>query len=230
MVKVQAKQLLLLLLISLFLLISACENNSVNNTPNTTPSPAATNTSATPNPTENYKVDEEVAVLQTDVGRIVIEFFPNEAPKHVENFKKLAKEGFYDGLAFHRVIPGMIIQGGDPNTKAGPVETWGMGQPTQTTVPAEFNDHKHIRGIVSAARRGNDINSATSQFFICEAPKPDWDKQYTIYGRVVEGMNVVDIIANSPTTPGTERPAEKITIQKVTLDKRANYPATPIYK
>lgn len=227
MFRVKAKQLFCLLFLSLCVLVSACENNSVNKAPNT--STPATN-STNPASSDNYKIDDEVAVLQTDVGRIVIEFFPGEAPKHVENFKKLAKEGFYDGLAFHRVIPNMIIQGGDPNTKSGPVETWGMGKPDQPTVQAEFNTHKHTRGIVSAARRGNDVNSATSQFFICEAPKPEWDGQYTIFGRVVEGMNVVDIIANSPTTPGTERPSEKITMQKVTLDKRANYPATPSYK
>jgi cyclophilin family peptidyl-prolyl cis-trans isomerase len=175
------------------------------------------------------KIDDEVAVLETDMGRIVIEFFPGDAPKHVENFKKLTREGFYDGTAFHRVIPNVIVQGGDPNSRSNPEETWGMGQPDQQTVPAEFNARKHLRGIVSAARRGNDINSATSQFFICESPKPDWDGQYSVYGRVVQGMNVVDIISNSPTVEGTERPLEKITIKKAFLDKRSNF-ATPEYK
>jgi peptidyl-prolyl cis-trans isomerase B (cyclophilin B) len=179
---------------------------------------------------QSDKVDNEVAVLETDMGKIVIEFFPGDAPKHVENFKKLTKEGFYDGTAFHRVIPNVIIQGGDPNSKSGPPETWGMGQPDQATVPAEFNARKHLRGIVSAARRGDDVNSATSQFFICERPKPEWDGQYSAYGKVVEGMNVVDIIANSPTAEGTERPVEKVVIKRAYLDKRSNFGPTPEYK
>jgi peptidyl-prolyl cis-trans isomerase B (cyclophilin B) len=176
------------------------------------------------------KIDDEVAIIETEHGRIVIEFFPGDAPKHVENFKKLTREGFYDGLAFHRVIAGMIIQGGDPNSKSGPPDTWGMGQPNQPTIPAEFNGRKHTRGIVSAARRGNDKNSATSQFFICERPKPDWDGQYTIFGRIVEGMNVVDIISHSPTETGTERPVDKVIMKKVSLDKRSNFPVTPSYR
>lgn len=176
------------------------------------------------------KVDDEVAVIETDMGRIVIEFFPADAPKHVENFKNLAKKQFFDGTAFHRVIPGNIIQGGDPNSKNGDPNTWGMGAPDQPTVPAEFGPLKHLRGIVSAARRGDDVNSATSQFFICLGPKPEWDRQYTVYGRVVEGINVVDIISNSPTTPGTERPTDKVTMKKVYLDKRSNYGPTPTYK
>ncbi|MEW6732575.1 MAG: peptidylprolyl isomerase [Acidobacteriota bacterium] len=177
------------------------------------------------------KIDDEAAVIETDHGRIVIEFLPGDAPKHVENFKKLAKEGFYDGTAFHRVIPNAIIQGGDPNSKSDPPSTWGMGKPNQPTVPAEFNDNKHLRGIVSAARRGNDVNSATSQFFICLRPKPEWDGQYTIFGRVVEGINVVDIISNSPlSTEFQERPFEKVTLKRVYLDKRSNYGPTPSYK
>ena len=219
MLKVQVKTLLFLLFLFLSIFALACENDT-RTTNNTTPNP---------NATPSDKVDDEVAILETDVGRIVIEFFPNEAPKHVENFKKLSKEGFYDGLAFHRIIPGVIIQGGDPNSKSGPPETWEMGQPGQATVPAEFNARPHVRGIVSAARRGNDINSATSQFFICESAKPEWNGQYTVYGRVIEGMNVVGIISNSPTQPGTERPSEKITIKKVTLDKRSNFGPTPTY-
>jgi cyclophilin family peptidyl-prolyl cis-trans isomerase len=176
------------------------------------------------------KVDDQVAVLDTDMGRIVIELFPGDAPKHVENFKKLINDHFYDGTAFHRIIANNIIQGGDPNTKTGDPNTWGMGQPNQPTVPAEFNARKHERGIVSAARRGNDVNSATSQFFICEKPKPEWDNQYSVFGRVIEGMNVVDIISNAPTVENTERPIDKITIKKATLDKRANFGATPTYR
>ncbi|KAF0249179.1 MAG: cyclophilin type peptidyl-prolyl cis-trans isomerase [bacterium] len=222
MLKVEAKKLLCLFffLSLLSFLVTGCENNQ----PNT----GATSGNKPSTPSD--KVDEEVAILETDVGRIVIEFFPGDAPKHVENFKKLSREGFYDGLAFHRVIPSVIIQGGDPSSKSGSPETWGMGQPDQPTIQAEFNARKHVRGIVSAARRGNDVNSATSQFFICERPKPDWDGQYTVYGRVVEGMNVVGIISSSPTTPGTERPAEKITIKKASVGKRSDFGPTPEYK
>jgi cyclophilin family peptidyl-prolyl cis-trans isomerase len=225
MLKIEIRKLLsLFFFLSLLgLLVTGCENNQTTNQPtpgNTTPAPS----------TPSDKVDDEVAILETDVGRIVIEFFPGDAPKHVENFKKLTKEGFYDGVAFHRIIPGVIIQGGDPNSKNGSPDTWGMGSPDQATVPAEFNARKHVRGIVSAARRGNDINSATSQFFICEGPKPEWNGQYTVYGRVIEGMNVVGIISNSPTTPGTERPSEKITIKKASLGKRSDFGPTPEYK
>lgn len=166
--------------------------------------------------------DDEVGVVETDYGRFVIEFYPKEAPHHVANFKKLAREGFYDGLAFHRVIPDQIIQGGDPNTRGSAPETWGAGQPDQPTVNAEFSDRKHLRGTVSAARRGNDINSATSQFFVCSTAKPEWDGQYSAFGRVIEGMNVVDIISRVPREQGTERPVEKVAIKSVKLVKKGS--------
>src|SRR5580693_2048678 len=115
---------------------------------------------------------DEVAVLETSYGRIVIEFYSDQAPKQVANFVELTQAGFYDGTKFHRIVgaaPNLIaIQGGDPNTVSGDPSTWGKGQPGQKTVPAEFsNTLKHVRGIVSAARKDNDKNSATSQFFIC---------------------------------------------------------------
>jgi len=172
------------------------------------------------NDTKNA-VDTEVAVIETDYGRIVFEFYPQDAPKHVANFKKLAREGFYDGTAFHRVDPQLgIIQGGDPNSKTDDVNTWGMGQPGQPTVPAEFNDRKHVRGTVAAARKGNDINSADSQFYICNKSQPAFDNQYTIFGNVIEGMNVVDIICNAPVVPNTTRPVEKVVMKKVYIINR----------
>lgn len=204
----------------LMILFAGCNNKSV----------APPSSASEPGAAPSNKIDDEAAVLETDMGRIVIEFFPGDAPKHVENFKKLVREGFYDGTAFHRLIPNMIIQGGDPNTKDKPREMWGLGKPDQPTVPAEFNARKHMRGIVSAARKGNDVNSATSQFFICERPKPDWDGQYSIFGRVVEGMNVVDIISNSPIDAETERPIEKTSIKRAYLEKRSNFGAAPEYK
>jgi peptidyl-prolyl cis-trans isomerase B (cyclophilin B) len=214
--KSQVSLLSLFILLFLLLLPTACEETE-------SPSLKSTSTEV------SNKIDDEVAVIETDMGRIVIEFFVGDAPKHTANFKKLAQSQFYDGTAFHRVIAGNIIQGGDPNSKAGDPTTWGMGAPDQVTVPAEFTARKHLRGTVSAARRGDDVNSATSQFFICLTPKPEWDRQYSAFGRVVEGINVVDIIANSPVAEGTERPTEKIVMKKVTLDKRANYGATPAY-
>ena len=114
-----------------------------------------------------------ITVMQNgaELGKMKIEMFTDIAPKHAANFDSLVTEKFYDGTAFHRVIPGFVIQGGDPNTKDKPKETWGFGDPSQTRVPAEFNSMKHTRGIISAAR-SQDPNSATSQFFICVADVP----------------------------------------------------------
>ncbi len=131
----------------------------------------------------------------TDLGTITLELFPKVAPLHVRNFDSLVSIGFYNGTTFHRVLPGSLIQGGDPNTKNGARDTWGFGDPSQRTIPAEFSDLKHVRGILSAARRLNDDNSATSQFFIMQSSRTDLDGRFTIYGQVLEGMEVVDAIA-----------------------------------
>jgi peptidyl-prolyl cis-trans isomerase B (cyclophilin B) len=131
------------------------------------------------------------------LGIINVELFPNIAPKHTRNFDSLVSTSFYDTTAFHRVIPGFVIQGGDPNSRHGPTNTWGYGQVGQPMVMAEFSAAKHVRGILSAARSSN-INSATSQFFICHANTPNLDGNYSIYGRVTSGMNFVDTIANAP--------------------------------
>ncbi|MFN3684857.1 MAG: peptidylprolyl isomerase [Fimbriimonadaceae bacterium] len=139
---------------------------------------------------------EEVGVLHTNLGRIVVRFFPDKAPKHVENFKQLAREGFYDGTRFHRVIPGFMIQGGCPNSRLPDRTLHGTGGPKHR-LKAEFNDVKHVRGILSAART-SDPNSAGSQFFIMVASAPHLDGQYTAYGEVVEGMDVVDRIVALP--------------------------------
>ncbi len=150
------------------------------------------------------------------LGDIVIELFPDIAPKHCANFDSLVAIKFYDGTAFHRVIPGFMIQGGDPNTKNDSLMArWGSGDRTQTHVPAEFNSTKHVRGILSAARRGNDINSATSQFFICVDEASSLDGDYTAYGRVLSGMEVADAIVNTPRN-SRDRPDVKVvmTIRK----------------
>lgn len=140
---------------------------------------------------------DDVAVLSTSFGDIVIDFKDNVAPQTVDNFKKLANSGFYDGTLFHRIIPGFVIQGGDPNTISGSRDTWGIGDPGYTILP-EFSDLKHKKYIVSMAR-GQDINSAGSQFFIMLGDAPWLDGQYTIFGEVISGKEVVDKIASLET-------------------------------
>jgi peptidyl-prolyl cis-trans isomerase B (cyclophilin B) len=170
------------------------------------------------------ETDDEVAVLETSYGRIVIEFLPKVAPKHVENFKNLAREGFYDGTRFHRIVKDknkvFAVQGGDPNTINGDPSIWGQGQKGQRTVAAEPSKLKHARGIVSAARKSDDVNSATSQFFICVATQPGFDGQYSIFGHVIEGMNVVDSIARAPTEAKSERPIDPVVVNRAYVVKR----------
>ena len=157
-----------------------------------------------------------VATIETDFGQIKIQLDGATAPKHVENFKKLAREGFYDGLLFHRVVPGLLIQGGDPNTRSDNPDTWGLGAPGQPTIEAEFSQKPFKRGVLGAARKGNDVNSATSQFFICLNDYPDWNGKYTIFGEVIEGIEVVDKIASQPTEQ-RQRPVNKVVMKKVTV-------------
>jgi len=141
--------------------------------------------------------NEEMAVITTRLGTIKIKFFPEVAPKHVESMKKLIKDKFYDGTTFHRVIPGFMIQGGDPNSKdPNARHLHGTGGPGYH-VPAEFNARSHKRGIVSMAR-AQDPDSAGSQFFICVADATFLDGQYTVFGEVVEGMDVADKIVAEP--------------------------------
>ena len=140
--------------------------------------------------TVGAKAGDDVAVLETTQGRIVFAFLPAKAPKHVENFKTLTKKGFYNGTAFHRVIPGFMIQGGDPNSKKGAQGMMGMGGPGYQ-IKAEFNDTPHVRGVVSMART-NEPDSAGSQFYIVVADSNFLDNQYTAFGRVLSGMEVAD--------------------------------------
>lgn len=137
------------------------------------------------------------AIIKTKFGDIEIEFYPDLAPRHVENFIKLAKDGFYNGTIFHRVIPGFMIQGGDPNTKDTlKKETYGQGGPGHN-VKAEFNDIPHKRGIVSMARAA-DPDSAGSQFFIVVEDSRFLDRKYTVFGQVKKGIGVADKIVNLP--------------------------------
>lgn len=159
---------------------------------------------------------KEVAVIETDKGKIVLEFFPKDAPGHVANFKKLASEGFYDGTTFHRVIPDFVIQGGDPLSKDDDRMNDGSGGPGYT-IDAEFNDRPHLKGTLSMAR-SEDPNSAGSQFFICLKPIPHLDRKYTVFGQVIEGMDVVDKIAAVPTDE-RNNPLEKMVMEKVYITK-----------
>ena len=137
------------------------------------------------------------AIIKTKFGEIEVKFFSDLAPKHVENFSKLAKEGFYNGTIFHRVIPGFMIQGGDPNTKDSlKKDSYGQGGPGYT-VKAEFSDTPHKRGIVSMAR-ANDPDTAGSQFFIVVEDSRFLDRKYTVFGEVIKGLGVADKIVNSP--------------------------------
>jgi cyclophilin family peptidyl-prolyl cis-trans isomerase len=162
--------------------------------------------------------DSEIAVLDTSMGQITIEFFPNAAPKHVENFKALAKKGFYDGVKFHRVIKGFMIQAGDPNSKDNDPSNDGAGN-AGYTLKQEFNSISHKRGIVSMARRGDSVDSASCQFFIMHRDRPELDNQYTVFGRVISGMDTVDKIAETP-TGARDNPATPVVIKKVTIEKR----------
>ena len=160
-----------------------------------------------------------LATLQTDMGDITIKFFYDKAPNHVKNFVDLAASGFYDGTMFHRVIPGFMIQGGDPLTKKpeDPRQPYGTGGNGKNMVKAEFNDTPHKRGIVSMAR-ASDPNSASSQFFIVVKDSSFLDGQYSAFGEVVSGMEAADKIANVP-RDAKDRPNTPVRIKKVVLSE-----------
>lgn len=166
--------------------------------------------------------NDEVAVIKTSEGTMVAEFWPDVAPKTVENFKTLAKKGFYNGTAFHRVIPGFMIQGGDPLTKDPSQEAmWGTGGPGYS-IKAEFNNKSHTRGVLSMAR-SNDPDSAGSQFFICHGDATQLDHQYTTFGKLIKGEDVLDKIANTPThgKGSIDRPDKRINIDSITIVPRS---------
>jgi len=136
------------------------------------------------------------AIIETSNGKIVFKLSPDVAPETVRNFKKLAESGFYNGILFHRVIPGFMIQAGDPNTKQPDKSKWGLGGPGYN-IKAEFNSRSHLRGVVSMAR-AMDPDSAGSQFFIVTTDSTFLDGQYTTFGEVIEGIEVADKIVNLP--------------------------------
>ncbi len=173
-----------------------------------------TPTAAAAQETSMSAYDNKVAEIHTTAGQIDIRFFPEVAPNHVKNFIDLANKGFYEGIKFHRVIPGFMIQVGDPNTIKGDPRTWGSGGSPQK-LKAEFNKIPHKRGIISAART-SDPNSASSQFFIVVADSGFLDNQYTVYGEVIRGMEVADKIVNAP-RDASDRPNDPTSITKVVI-------------
>jgi peptidyl-prolyl cis-trans isomerase B (cyclophilin B) len=158
---------------------------------------------------------KEVALIKTSEGEMVAEFWPDVAPKTVENFKKLAKSGFYDGTAFHRVIKGFMIQGGDPLTKDESKQSrWGTGDPGYK-IDAEFNKKSHERGVLSMAR-SQDPNSAGSQFFICHGAPKFLDGQYTAFGKLSKGDDVLEKIGTTKTQPG-DRPEKRMNVESIKI-------------
>lgn len=163
---------------------------------------------------------KEVAVFKTSEGEFVAEFWSDVAPKTVENFKKLAKQGFYDGTAFHRIIKGFMAQGGDPLTKDPAKESsWGTGDPGYK-IKAEFNPKKHERGVLSMARSA-DPDSAGSQFFLCFGAATQLDGKYTAFGKVIKGDNVLDKLANVPVTKNSggenSKPVSRVALESVKI-------------
>ena len=183
--------------------------------------------------------DEQVAVIETaDYGKIVIELYPNVAPKMVDRFKKLISEGFYNGTAFHRInAESGLIQGGDPLSKDNDPANDGSGDSPYANVPGEFSDIPFERGTVGAARReaspeveGNPEvseaqarDTANCQFFITLQREPQFDEDYTVFGRVIDGITNAEIVMRAPVEEGTERPAEKIVVKSITLQPRSKY-------
>jgi peptidyl-prolyl cis-trans isomerase B (cyclophilin B) len=162
----------------------------------------------------------EVAVIKTSEGEMVVRFWTDAAPNTIENFKKLARQSFYDGTVFHRIVKEFMIQGGDPNSKDPAKEnSYGQGGPGYN-VKAEFNDHSHDRGVISMAR-GPDPDSAGSQFFICLAPVHRLDHQYTTFGKLIKGSDVLEKIGDTPVTKNSmgepSKPTKRVVIESIKI-------------
>jgi peptidyl-prolyl cis-trans isomerase B (cyclophilin B) len=170
--------------------------------------------------TSPVSTGNEVAVIKTSEGDMVVEFWTDAAPNTIENFKKLARVGFYNGTIFHRIVKAFMIQGGDPNSKDPSKENrYGEGGPGYK-IKAEFNHHSHERGVISMAREP-DPDSAGSQFFICLAPVPRLDHQYTTFGKLIKGDDVLGKIGDTPVSRNSmgemSKPTKRVTIEKIDI-------------
>jgi peptidyl-prolyl cis-trans isomerase B (cyclophilin B) len=170
--------------------------------------------------TSPMSTSNEVAVIKTNEGEMVVQFWTDAAPDTIENFKKLARQGFYDGTIFHRIVKGFMIQGGDPNSKDQAKEnSYGEGEPGYN-IKAEFNDHGHERGVISMAR-GPDPDSAGSQFFICLGPVRRLDHQYTTFGKLIKGDDVLEKIGDTPVIKNgmgePSKPTKRIVIESIKI-------------
>jgi peptidyl-prolyl cis-trans isomerase B (cyclophilin B) len=169
---------------------------------------------------KQMNTSNEVAVIKTSEGEMVVQFWTDAAPSTIENFKKLARSGFYDGTIFHRIVKGFMIQGGDPNSKDPAKESsYGQGDPGYK-IKAEFNDHSHQRGVISMAR-GPAPDSAGSQFFICLGSVPRLDGQYTTFGKLIKGADVPEKIGDIPVTSNSagemSKPTKRVVIESVKI-------------
>ena len=216
-----------LLATALLLALAACGGETQNNNFNAaTPAAANANVKAGVKP----EPDAEAAVIEMEnpaYGRIVVELYPNIAPRMVERFKTLARQGFYNGTTFHRVeppsavSPGGVIQGGDPNSKDDDYTNDGGGQSDLPDLQPEYSDIPYEAGTVGAADAGP--GTANSQFFISLGRNAMWDRRYTAFGRVIRGMNDARIISSSPTRTGSTNPEPKVVVKSITLQPRANF-------
>ena len=168
----------------------------------------------------SLSTSNEVAVIKTSEGDMVVQFWTDAAPNTIDNFKKLARQGFYNGTIFHRIVKGFMIQGGDPNSKDPAKEdSYGAGSPGYK-IKAEFNDHSHERGVISMAREP-DPDSAGSQFFICLAPVTRLDHQYTTFGKLIKGDDVLEKIGNTPVIRNSmgenSKPTKRVMIEKIDI-------------
>ena len=168
----------------------------------------------------SVSTSNEVAVIKTSEGEMLVQFWTDAAPNTIDNFKKLARSGFYDDTIFHRIVKGFMIQGGDPNSKDPAKESrYGQGDPGYK-IKAEFNDHSHERGVISMAR-GPDPDSAGSQFFICLGNVPRLDHQYTTFGKLIKGDDVLGKIGDTPVTRNNggemSKPTKRVVINKIDI-------------
>ncbi len=194
----------------------SCNNSNSNSNKKVANTKPATNTEVKKGVTP--VADNEIAVMETDFGTIKIELYSNIAPQMVARFKELAKEGFYNGIAFHRINQS-VIQAGNADTKIGATSTAAKeGDSGKPNVPAEFSDIPYDTGIVGAARLGNDVNSANSQFFIMLKREAGFDNKYTVFGKVIEGMNNVMTISGVPREG--EKPNPDVRIKSVTIQPK----------